>query len=99
MVAPSLGYRGSTPPLAPRLFPTNPAPISAGHPRLSVGHMSSRGCPTGQASCRWTQPRCPTSRSRADALRATTSQLSGRAEPGVSRELTVKVAAAFPPSF
>ena len=40
--------------------------------------MHSRGRPTARASCRWTQPRCPTSCSRADALRATTSQLSGR---------------------
>ncbi|EOD04691.1 hypothetical protein EMIHUDRAFT_439114 [Emiliania huxleyi CCMP1516] len=37
--------------------------------------MRARGRPTARASCRWTQPRCPTSRSRADAPRATTSQL------------------------
>ena len=47
--------------------------------------MRSRGWPTALASCRWTQPRCPTSRSGADAPRATTSQLSGRAENGASR--------------
>ena len=61
--------------------------------------MRSRGRPTARASCRWTQPRCPTSRSGADALRATTSQLFSAAEDGVSRESTVKVAVEFLASF
>ena len=61
--------------------------------------MRSRGWPTARASCRWTQPRCPTSRSGADALRATTSQLFSAAEDGVSRESTVKVAVEFLASF
>ena len=60
--------------------------------------MRSRGCPTELASCRWTQPRCPTSRSRADALRATTSQLFIGAEDGVSRKLTVTAAVEVLPS-
>ena len=37
--------------------------------------MRSWGRPTARASCRWTQPRCPTSRSRSETPRATTSQL------------------------
>ena len=54
--------------------------------------MRSRGRPTARASCRWTQPRCPTSRIRADALRATTSQLFEGPEDGASRKLTLKTA-------
>ena len=75
--------------LRPPLLPTNKTPISAGIRASRWGIMSSRGCPTGQASCRWTQPRCRTSYSRANAVRATTSQLFSEAEHGASRKLTL----------
>ena len=92
-------YLIRTPPLAPCDFRAKPARSRRGVSASRRGIMRSRGRPTARASCRWTQPRCRTSWTRADAVRATTSQLSGRAENGVSREPTVKVAAAFFPSF
>ena len=92
-------YLIRTPPLALLVFRAKPARSRRGVSASRRGIMRSRGRPTARASCRWTQPRCPISRTRVDALRATTSQLFIGAEDGVSRESTVKVAAAFFPSF
>ena len=87
------------PPFGASSFRAKQRDLGRGVKRMGWGYMRSRGSPTGLASCRWTQPRCPISRSRADAPRATTSQLFEGPEDGVSRELTLKVAAAFFASF
>ena len=57
------------------------------------------GLPDGAGLLPMDPAEVPNQSEPADALRATTSQLSGRAEHGASRESTVKVAAAFFPSF
>ena len=89
-----------TPPLAPcDYFSCEDSEISAAVLRSRRPPMRSRGFPTARASCRWTQPRCPASRSRADALRATTSQFFSEVEHGASRKLTLKVAVEFFASF
>ena len=85
------------PPLAPCDFRAKPArsrpAVSARRP--CVRGAARRGGPRADR----TQPRCPTSRSGADALRATTSQLFEGPEDGAPRELTLKTAAAFFASF
>ena len=63
-----------------------PADLGRGVKRMGRGYMRSQGYPKRRASCRWTQPRCPTSRSCADAPRATTSQLFEGPEDGASKE-------------
>ena len=78
-------YLIRTPPLALLVFRAKPARSRRGVSASRRGIMRSRGRPTARASCRWTQPRCPSSRSGADAPRATTSQLFSAAENGASR--------------
>ena len=46
-----LGYRGSTPPLAPRVFRAKPARSRRGVSASRRGIMRSRGRPTARASC------------------------------------------------
>ena len=75
-----------TPPPAPSRFSWQSCGSRGGLQRLGAGYMRSRGCPTWRASSRWTQPRCPTSWSGADALRATTSHLFSGVEDGASKE-------------
>ena len=71
-----------TPPLGATSFPTNPAPISAGHPRLSVGHHELTGLPDGAGLVLMDPAEVPDQSDPRRAPRATTSQLLGGVEDG-----------------
>ena len=67
-------------------FRGNPAPISAGRQRLSEGHHELTGLPDGAGLVLMDPAEVPDQSSRADAPRATTSQLFGAVEDGASKE-------------
>ena len=63
--------------------------LSARRPPLAPAAHALAGLPDGAGLVLMDPAEVPNQSEPADALRATTSQLSGRAENGVSRESTV----------
>ena len=74
-----------TPPPGRLVFSWQTSAISAGRQRLSEGHHALAGLADGAGLLPMDPAEVPNQSEPADALRATTSQLSGRAENGASR--------------
>ena len=89
----------SDPPLRASRFSCQTSAISAGRQRLSEGHHALPGPPDGAGLLLMDPAEVPNQLESRRRAAATTSQLFSEAEDGVSRESTVKVAAAFFPSF
>ena len=81
------------------VFRAKPARSRRGVSASRRGIMRSRGRPTARASCRWTQPRCPTSWSRADALRRPPASSSARSRTVRRKSRHSKQLSSFFPLF